>query len=91
MSTNAIDPLSGAFTTGAAAVAHPPAKQSERPPTPVTAPVASPAVKVQITGVPASVKPQDRALYLQILKSVGGNATVALATLLAREASEATR
>ena len=34
-------------------------------------------------------KPADRALYLQILKSVGGNVNAALAALAAAEAKEA--
>ena len=40
-------------------------------------------------GVPATVKPEDRALYMQILKSVGGNVNAALAGLAAAEAKEA--
>jgi hypothetical protein len=44
---------------------------------------------VAISGVPATVKPEDRALYLQILKSVGGNVNAALAGLAAAEAKEA--
>jgi hypothetical protein len=43
---------------------------------------------VAISGVPATVKPEDRALYMQILKSVGGNVNAALAGLAAVEAKE---
>jgi hypothetical protein len=42
-----------------------------------------------VSGVPATVKAEDRALYLQILKSVGGNVNAALAALAAAEAKEA--
>jgi hypothetical protein len=48
----------------------------------------TPAATATVTSVPASVKPEDRALYLQILKSLGGNVTAALAALQAEEASE---
>jgi hypothetical protein len=44
---------------------------------------------VTISGIPATVKPDDRALYTQILKSVGGNVNAALAALAAKEAAEA--
>ena len=44
------------------------------------------AATVTLTAVPASVTPDQRALYMQILKSVGGNAAVALAMLQATEA-----
>ena len=46
----------------------------------------TPAATNDTSGVPASVKPEDRALYAQILKSVGGNAGAALAALSAIEA-----
>ena len=51
----------------------------------------TPAVTNDTSGVPASVKPEDRALYAQILKSVGGNASAALAALAAIEAKEASK
>ena len=35
------------------------------------------------------MKPEDRALYMQILKSVGGNVNMALAALAAKESEEA--
>ena len=47
---------------------------------------ATPAATVTITSVPATVKPADRALYLQILKSVHGNVNVALAALAVEDA-----
>jgi hypothetical protein len=50
--------------------------------------LSSPAAKVTISGVPATVKLEDRALYMQILKSVGGNVNAALAGLAAAEAKE---
>ena len=50
---------------------------------------ATPAATVALTGVPATVKAEDRALYMQILKSVGGNVNAALAGLAAAEAKKA--
>ena len=75
MNVRAIDPTSAALVTQQVAASGPPAKK------------ASPAAA--ISGVPATVKPEDRALYMQILKSVGGNVNLALAALAAKEASEA--
>jgi hypothetical protein len=43
--------------------------------------LSTPAATVTVTSVPATVKPADRALYLQILKSVHGNVNAALAAL----------
>jgi hypothetical protein len=51
--------------------------------------LATPAAKVTISRVPATVKLEDRALYMQILKSVGGNVNFALAALAAEESAEA--
>jgi len=62
-----------------------PAKKAA--PAPAAKP-ATPAVKVQMTSVPASVAADDRATYLQILKSNGGNADAALAAIRAMEAKE---
>ena len=87
MNVSAIDPTSA---TQAAAVANSPVKKAS----PIkAAPVAGAALAtlaatVTLTAVPASVKPDERVLYMQILKSVGGNAAVALAMLRAREASK---
>jgi len=47
------------------------------------------AAKVTISRVPATVKLEDRALYMQILKSVGGSVNFALAALAAEESAEA--
>ena len=99
MNVSAIDPTRTALTESAAA-ANAPAKKPAQPaaapaPAPAAAPQASvaalstPAAKVTISGVPATVKPEDRALYMQILKSVGGNVNAALAALAAAEAKEA--
>jgi hypothetical protein len=88
MNVSAIEPTSSALVTQQAA-ANPPAKKAPAASPVTVAALATPAAKVAITGVPATVKPEDRALYLQILKSVGGNVNVALATLAAKEASEA--
>jgi hypothetical protein len=97
MNVSAIDPTTTALTQSAAA-ANAPTKKPAQPaaaPAPAPAPQASvaalstPAAKVTISGVPATVKPEDRALYMQILKSVGGNVNAALAALAAAEAKEA--
>jgi hypothetical protein len=90
MNVGATAPTSATLATPSAADASTPAKKA--PPTraaPVAVAVrASPAATVTLTAVPASVKPEDRALYLQILKSVGGNAAAALAALQASEAAK---
>jgi hypothetical protein len=51
----------------------------------------TPAATVSTSSVPTTVAPADRALYLQILKSLGGNATAALAALEELQAEEAAR
>jgi large exoprotein involved in heme utilization and adhesion len=89
MNVSAIDPTSAALVTQQVAAANPPAKKVPSAAAATVAALATPAAKVAISGVPATVKPEDRALYMQILKSVGGNVTMALAALAAREASEA--
>jgi hypothetical protein len=81
MSIGAIGSTSAAPGYQPGAVVNPSAKKA--------APAAaSPAATVTLTAVPASVSAADRALYLQLLKSAGGNAAVALAQLQARKASE---
>ncbi len=88
-----IDPVASALTRQAAVVSSAPAKKpmptgtSRHAPAPA-APQATPAVTVQMTSVPASVAADDRATYLQILKSNGGNAAAALAAVQAMEAKE---
>jgi hypothetical protein len=97
MNVSAIDPVAAAPVQSAAA-ANAPARKTDQPAArraPATAPqpsvtaLATPAATVTTTSVPATVKPQDRALYLQILKSVGGNVSAALAALAALEAKQA--
>jgi hypothetical protein len=87
-----IDPVASAITTQSAAATIAPAKKAgpaayAQAPAPV-APQATPAVKVQMTSVPASVAADDRTTYLQILKSNGGNVAAALAAIQAMEAKE---
>ena len=89
MNVSATDPTSAALVTLQAAAANPPAKKPPSAASATVAALAAPAAKVAISGVPATVKPEDRALYMQILKSVGGNVNLALAALTAKEASEA--
>ena len=87
MNVSAIGPTSA---TKAAAVGNSPVKKaSPTRPAPIAGAVlATLAATVTLTAVPASVKPDERVLYMQILKSVGGNAAVALAMLHARESSQ---
>ena len=86
MNVSAIDPTSAALVTQQAAAVNPPAKKA---PSAAPDPAPGPAAQVAISGVPATVKPEDRALYMQILKSVGGNVNMALAALAAKESEEA--
>jgi hypothetical protein len=92
MNVNAIDPVSSTTTQSAAAAAPAKtaparaAKAAPAAPAPSVASLSTPAATVSTTSVPATVPDQDRALYLQILKSVGGNVSLALAALAAAEA-----
>jgi hypothetical protein len=70
------------------AATRPPAHAAPAPPPPP--PAATPAATVSVSSVPSTVKAEDRALYLQILKSVGGNVNAAMAQLAAAEARAAT-
>jgi hypothetical protein len=90
MNVSAIDPTTTALTQSAAAANAPTKKPASPAATPKVSVAAfsSPAAKMTISGVPATVKPEDRALYMQILKSVGGNVSMALAGLAAAEAKE---
>ncbi|HEX7496938.1 MAG TPA: hypothetical protein VF344_00525 [Candidatus Limnocylindrales bacterium] len=84
-----IDSVASAITMQAAVAINAPAKKAAPAAVPAPAsPPATPAVKVQMTSVPASVAADDRATYLQILKSNGGNAGAALAAIQAMEAKE---
>ena len=91
MNVSAIDPASASATQSTAAAAAP-AKKAPPPPPARPAPAVSvaalstPAATVTTTAVPATVKPEDRQLYLQMLKALGGNVNAALAALAAMEA-----
>ena len=92
MNVTAIDATSARKHAPPAAAASE-APRKAPPPRPASAPVSvaalsTPAATSTITSVPASVKPEDRALYMQILKALGGNVSAALAALQAKEASE---
>ena len=100
MNVKAIDPTSTSTSAQQAAVASPPARKAP-PASPAASPAAppstpqvtvaaltTPAATATVTSVPASVAPEDRALYLQILKSLDGNVNAALAALQAKETSE---
>jgi hypothetical protein len=71
-----------------------PAVRSARP-TPAAravsvAALSTPAATVSTTSIPATVKPEDRAEYLQLLKALGGNVSAALAALAAKAAATQT-
>jgi hypothetical protein len=90
MNVPAIDPTKAALAQSAAV---PNAPTGKAVPTAAAGPasvadLSTPAATVVFTGVPATVKPEDRSLYTQILKSVGGNVNAALAALAALEAKE---
>jgi hypothetical protein len=71
--------------SAAPAAAQAPAAAAQAPAArPVAIPI-TPAATVSVTQIPASVAPEDRALYLQILASVGGDSTAALEVLRARQ------
>ena len=102
MNVSAIDSTKASLARAAAATQAPatnPAQAAARSPgreapaapaaRPAAAPVSTPAATVAISGIPATVKPEDRSLYMQILKSVGGNVNAALVALAAAEAKEA--
>ena len=97
MSTAAIDPVSGAGVRSAAQVTQ--AGAGAKPSAPKAPPRAAPAVSVaamstpaatvSTTAIPASVPADQKALYLQLLKAMGGNAAAALAAFMAIQAKAA--
>ena len=98
MNVSAIDPTSAARDHLAAAAASqkspakpataaPPAEPRHAAPAVTVAALSTPAATVSTTGVPATVEPEDRAEYLQLLKALGGNVNAALAALAARAAA----
>jgi hypothetical protein len=100
MNVSAIDPTLSPTTPQAVSAAGQSAGKT--PPASAAAPAApaapqasaaalTPAATTSLTGIPASVKPEDRALYTQILRSVGGNVNAALAAYQAVEAAEAAK
>jgi hypothetical protein len=93
MNLRPIESTTAAAQTAVATTPSKPVARNEPPrghsgPPPAAAPVATPAATVSTTSVPATVKPEDRALYMQILKSVGGNVSLALAALAASDAKQ---
>jgi hypothetical protein len=90
MNVNAVQPSTSAVAAQSSGAANPPAKKAPpAAPAPTVAALSTPAAVVTVSGVPATVKPEDRALYMQILKSVGGNVNAALAALAAAESKVA--
>lgn len=94
MSTTAIDALSSVGVRPVDQIAQPAAKTAPQAPKAAAheAPAASvaalstPAATVSTTAIPASVPADQKALYLQILKALGGNVAAALAALTAAQA-----
>ena len=94
MSSAAIAPVSGvgvgpvAGVTQAAAAAKPSAPKAppRAAPAPSVAAMSTPAATVSTTAIPASVPADQKALYLQLLKAMGGNAAAALAAFMAIQA-----
>ena len=87
MNVSAIDPAAASATQSTAAAAAPTKKAPPARPAPAAsvAALSTPAATVTTTAVPATVKPEDRQLYLQMLKALGGNVNAALAALAAME------
>jgi hypothetical protein len=91
MNVSAIDTAAVRSATATTPAAPPPKKAPAARPAPAAsvAALTTPAATVTTTAVPATVKPEDRQLYLQMLKALGGNVNAALAALAAKEAVEA--
>lgn len=94
MNVSAIEPTSSsavrqstAAQSAPAQKAPPPARPARPAPAASVAALSTPAATVSTTSVPATVKPEDRAEYLQLLKALGGNVSAALAALSAKEAT----
>jgi hypothetical protein len=94
MNVSAIEATSSSATRQSTAAQSSPAQKAPPPAPPARpAPAASvaalstPAATVSTTSVPATVKPEDRAEYLALLKAFSGNVNAALAALAAKEAT----
>jgi hypothetical protein len=90
MNVSAVEPTNSAAAAQSSGAVTPAAKKAPpAAPAPTVAALSTPAATVTVSSVPATVKAEDRTLYMQILKSVGGNVNAALAALAAAEAKEA--
>ena len=90
MNVSAVQSTSSASAAQSSGAATPPAKKAApAAAAPTVADLSTPAATVTVSSVPATVKAEDRSLYMQILKSVGGNVNAALAALAAAEAKQA--
>ena len=90
MNVSAVQSTSSASAAQSSGAATPPAKKAApAAAAPTVAELSTPAATVTVSSVPATVKAEDRSLYMQILKSVGGNVNAALAALAAAEAKQA--
>jgi hypothetical protein len=91
MNVSAIEATSSSAARQSTAAQSAPAQKAPPPARPAPAPsvaaLSTPAATVSTTSVPATVKPEDRAEYLQLLKALGGNVSAALAALSAKEAT----
>ena len=90
MNVSAVQSTSSASAAQSSGAATPPAKKAApAAAAPTVAELSTPAATVTVSSVPATVKAEDRSLYMQILKSVGGNVNAALAALASAEAKQA--
>ena len=91
MNVSAIESTSSSATQQSTAAPSAPAQKAPPParpaPAPTVAALSTPAATVSTTSVPATVKPEDRAEYLALLKALNGNVNAALAALSAKEAT----
>jgi hypothetical protein len=92
MNVSAIEATSSSAARQSTAAQSAPAQKAPPPvrpaPAPSVAALSTPAATVSTTSVPATVKAEDRAEYLQLLKALGGNVNAALAALSAKEATD---
>lgn len=95
MNVSAIDATSSTSAKQASAAQAAPTRKSPPPAAKggassgaTVAALSTPAATVSTTSVPASVKPEDRAEYLQLLKALGGNVNAALAAVQARDSAK---
>jgi hypothetical protein len=80
MSIGAINPISSGLVIGTAAVTAS-ASRKAAPASAAAAAAPSPAATVTLSGPPASVDADDRAMYSQVLRAASGNVNAAMAAV----------